>query len=48
MQAPHKEFVAIPNAGHSAVLTQPDAFLRILVTRVRPIAIQNENGESHG
>jgi len=48
VQAPHKEFVAIPNAGHSAVLTQPDAFLRILLTRVRPIAIQNENGESHG
>ncbi len=48
VQAPHKEFAIIPNAGHSAVLTQPNAFLRVLVTRVRPIAIQYENGESHG
>jgi pimeloyl-ACP methyl ester carboxylesterase len=48
VRAPHKEFVAFPGAGHSAVLTQPDAFLRELVTRVRPIAIQNEAGTSHG
>src|SRR5262249_50306225 len=42
VHAPHKEFVSFPNAGHSAVLTQPDAFLRELITRVRPIAVQNE------
>ena len=44
VRAPHKEFVSIPNTGHSAVLTAPDEFLRELVARVRPIAIANENG----
>jgi pimeloyl-ACP methyl ester carboxylesterase len=48
VRAPHKEFVSFPNAGHSAVLTMPDAFLQELVTRVRPIAIQNEKGAIHG
>jgi len=48
VRAPHKEFVVFQGAGHSAVLTQPDAFLHELVTRVRPIAIQNEAGASHG
>jgi pimeloyl-ACP methyl ester carboxylesterase len=48
VRAPHKEFVVFSGAGHSAVLTQPDAFLRELVTRVRPIAIQNETGALHG
>ena len=48
VRAPHKEFVAFPGAGHSAVLTQPDAFLRELVARVRPVAIQNEAGASGG
>jgi pimeloyl-ACP methyl ester carboxylesterase len=48
VHAPHKEFVSFPNAGHSAVLTMPDAFLHELVTRVRPIAIQNEAGAAHG
>jgi pimeloyl-ACP methyl ester carboxylesterase len=48
VRAPHKEFVSIPNTGHSAVLTAPDEFLRELVARVRPIAIANENGASHG
>ncbi|HEY1632901.1 MAG TPA: alpha/beta hydrolase [Rhizomicrobium sp.] len=37
LDAPHKEFIVIPGAGHSAVLTKPDAFLEILRTRVRPI-----------
>lgn len=36
LEAPHKEFIAIPNAGHSAVLTHPDDFLKILLNRVRP------------
>ena len=37
--APHKEMVLIPNAGHFAFLTNPDAFLSILTRKVRPIAI---------
>jgi pimeloyl-ACP methyl ester carboxylesterase len=37
LDAPHKEFIAIPGAGHSAVLTKPDDFLNILLTRVRPL-----------
>jgi pimeloyl-ACP methyl ester carboxylesterase len=48
VQAPLKYFAVIPNAGHSAVLTKPDQFLHILITRVRPIAIQYENGVPHG
>jgi hypothetical protein len=27
-------------AGHSAVITEPDAFLHALVTYVRPVAMQ--------
>jgi len=37
LRAPHKEFIVVPGAGHSAVLTGPDAFLTILRTRVRPL-----------
>jgi pimeloyl-ACP methyl ester carboxylesterase len=48
VRAPHKEFVSFPNAGHSAVLTGPDAFLKELVARVRPIAIAEEKGNPHG
>jgi pimeloyl-ACP methyl ester carboxylesterase len=48
VHAPHKEFVSFAGAGHSAVLTEPETFLRELVSRVRPIAIQNEAGASHG
>jgi pimeloyl-ACP methyl ester carboxylesterase len=48
VRAPHKEFVAFQGQGHSAVLTEPDVFLHELVTRVRPIAIQNETGAYHG
>jgi pimeloyl-ACP methyl ester carboxylesterase len=40
LQAPHKEFIVIPDAGHSAVLTGPDVFLKILLTRVRPVAMR--------
>lgn len=36
IQAPYKDFIVIPGAGHSAVLTKPDDFLNILLTRVRP------------
>ncbi|HSM96597.1 MAG TPA: alpha/beta hydrolase [Rhizomicrobium sp.] len=48
IDAPYKYFAVIPNAGHSAVLTEPGAFLQVLLKRVRPIAIQYENGVSHG
>ncbi|MFI4973914.1 MAG: alpha/beta fold hydrolase [Caulobacterales bacterium] len=40
LEAPQKAFVALDNAGHDAALTEPDVFLRELVTRVRPIAVQ--------
>jgi pimeloyl-ACP methyl ester carboxylesterase len=40
MVAPQKQFVAIANAGHTAMYTRSDAFLRLLVERVRPLAIQ--------
>ena len=36
IRAPEKRFVVIANAGHAAVLTEPDAFLRALVRYVRP------------
>lgn len=38
IQAPHKEFTTIPDAGHSAIFTRTDLFLRELVKRVRPLA----------
>ncbi len=37
LAAPHKQFILIPDAGHSAVLTRPDVFLHILLTQVRPL-----------
>jgi pimeloyl-ACP methyl ester carboxylesterase len=40
MVAPQKQFVAIADAGHTAMYTRSDAFLRLLVERVRPLAIQ--------
>ncbi len=40
IEAPHKDFVLLKGAGHSAVLTEPGAFLHELVTRVRPIAVE--------
>lgn len=40
IRAPKKEFVILKGGGHSAMLTMPDAFLRELVTRVRPTAVQ--------
>ena len=39
LQAPMKAFVAIPDAGHFAVFTHSDQFLRLLVQRVRPLAV---------
>ena len=40
VHAPEKQFVVLNGFGHSAVLNEPDVFLRELVTRVRPAAIQ--------
>jgi pimeloyl-ACP methyl ester carboxylesterase len=39
--APRKELVLIPNAGHNVMATRSDEFLRLLVQRVRPLAIQS-------
>lgn len=40
IQAPEKKFVVIQGAGHDAVITEPDVFLRALVVNVRPSAIR--------
>jgi pimeloyl-ACP methyl ester carboxylesterase len=40
INAPHKEFVLFDGAGHFAVWTMSNRFLRELVARVRPLATQ--------
>lgn len=39
VQAPHKKLVLIPDAGHFAFMTAPEAFLSLLTNTVRPVAI---------
>lgn len=39
ISAPKKELILIPNAGHFAFMTASDRFLRVLTTRVRPVAV---------
>ena len=39
VKAPYKKLVLIPQAGHFAYMTAPDAFLKALVDVVRPIAV---------
>ncbi len=39
LEAPHKVFAVIPGGGHSAVLTMPDEFLKLLLRDVRPVAL---------
>jgi pimeloyl-ACP methyl ester carboxylesterase len=39
--APKKELVLIPDAGHFAFMTAPNAFLAALIDKVRPAAIAN-------
>ena len=39
VQAPVKGWVVFKGAGHSAVLTRPEAFLAELLRRVRPLAV---------
>lgn len=38
--APKKELILIPDAGHFAFMTAPDAFLTALINKVRPVAIE--------
>jgi pimeloyl-ACP methyl ester carboxylesterase len=40
VQAPHKELILIPGAGHSAVNVASDEFLRHMIRRVRPWAVR--------
>ncbi len=40
VQAPYKKLVLIPDAGHFAFMTAPEAFLAALVDQVRPIAVE--------
>jgi len=40
INAPHKEFVLLEGAGHFAVWSMPSRFLRELIARVRPLAVQ--------
>jgi len=40
VQAPLKQFVLLKGAGHNAVATEPNAFLRELVARVSPVAVR--------
>jgi pimeloyl-ACP methyl ester carboxylesterase len=39
--APRKDLVLIPNAGHNAIATRSDAFLKLLLERVRPLLLQS-------
>lgn len=39
INAPKKELILIPNAGHFAFMTASDKFLEALISRVRPVSI---------
>lgn len=39
IEAPHKEFVLIKQAGHLAAFTRPEQFLHELLQRVRPLVL---------
>jgi pimeloyl-ACP methyl ester carboxylesterase len=39
VKAPYKRLVVIPHAGHFALVTASEAFLRALIDKVRPVAI---------
>ena len=39
IEAPTKEFVLLPGAGHLSLLAHPDQFLAELLSRVRPVAV---------
>lgn len=42
IRAPQKQFVVLPNVGHLAIFTARDAFFRVLVARVLPVALANQ------
>lgn len=44
LEAPAKGFVVLEGGGHAALLTMPDVFLRELVARVRPLALEGARG----
>lgn len=46
LQAPKKQFVVVPGAGHSMVIAMPDAFLAALDEHARPLAIQPQSSSS--
>ena len=39
INAPQKEFVMLPAGGHFAVFTHPEAFVKEMNSRVRPLAL---------
>ncbi|KIL37845.1 proline iminopeptidase [Gordoniibacillus kamchatkensis] len=43
IEAPHKEFALIRNAGHLACFAQPEQFLAELNRRVRPLAVKPQD-----
>jgi pimeloyl-ACP methyl ester carboxylesterase len=45
LEAPHKEFVLIKQAGHLAAFARPEQFLSELLQRVRPLAIEESKSE---
>jgi pimeloyl-ACP methyl ester carboxylesterase len=42
IRAPQKQFVLIPGAGHLAMTTKSEEFLKLLVERVRPLAAEGQ------
>jgi hypothetical protein len=40
--APQKELVLIPNAGHNAIATKSDEFLKLLLEKVRPLVLNRQ------
>ena len=40
VQAPEKELILIPDAGHFAFMTASDKFLAALTEKVRPVAMK--------
>jgi pimeloyl-ACP methyl ester carboxylesterase len=40
VRAPRKSMLLIPDAGHMALMTRPDTFLKFLLANVRPLALQ--------
>ncbi len=46
--APSKAFLLIPEAGHMALLTKSDVFLKFLLTNVRPLVVGPQDGIRQG